>query len=171
MVLPKGINMKYRSATSGFNAKLYVFMIFSFVITLIFLIYIENKKYVRINIYLPHINSAELSKEVRFIPKSGSRIEKIRWIMGELISGPLNSEHLRVFNPDTKIRDIFIEKGVMYINFDWMIVEAFHKNYSQVVSSIKKTIADNFSGIREVRLLIDGVEPILYKGPIVLKLR
>lgn len=171
MVLPRDTDMKQQEELYNLNLRLYIILLSIFVLTLMLVVFLQNKKYVKIDIYLPEVGRAGFSREVRYIPKSGSRIEKIWWIMNELISGPLDSDNLRVFNPETEIKEIFIEKGIMYINFDWKIVETLQRNYFFATTSIKKTIAKNFSSVKEVRLLVDGVEPILYQGPIVLKLR
>jgi hypothetical protein len=134
---------------------LIVFFVGSAVLSLL-----STKSRRTVKLLLKDRETESLVIERALIPKTSSANEKIGWILKELISGPIKNEHERVFDPNIEVKNIIIKSTTAYISFDWSFIESLYENPSLAVRSIVNSILMNLKELKEVKILIEGIEPI-----------
>ena len=120
-----------------------------------------DKKYLKVKLYIYNNKNDRFDFEASIIPKGKNRIERIKDIVNELISGPVGENYERLFSPETTIQFVAMSKrGVVYISFNWNIVKALRKNPAKIIDSIVKSIKKNIKEVKGVKILVNGVESI-----------
>jgi len=138
----------------------YLLMIIIFFILTIILSIFNVTGRNSVMIYLKDKNRDKLVAKKIVIPKSKSIDEKAKWILRELISGPIGNRYERIVDPGIEIKNVIFSGDIVYINFDWAFVDSLYKNPYLVLNSIAKSIFLNIGQIEGVKILIDGIEPV-----------
>lgn len=94
------------------------------------------------------------------VPSAADRNDRISWIVRELISGPTGNRYERIFSPDLDVQKIIVEKGTAYISFGWQLVDALQKEPAIAIASIVNSVLANVNALEEVKILIEGIEPV-----------
>jgi hypothetical protein len=113
-----------------------------------------------VKLLLKDQNTGDLVVHRSYIPRSSSINEDVFWIIKELISGPFNNKYESMFDPNIEVKDIIIKRNTAYISFDWGMIESLYENPSLAVRSIVDSILLNNRELEEVKILIEGVEPV-----------
>jgi germination protein M len=82
-----------------------------------------------------------------------------KYILTQLIEGPVNEDLVAVIPPETKIIDIVTEEYTCYVNLSNEFVNRFSGSTSAarlMVYSIVNTLTENLSHVRRVQFLIDS---------------
>lgn len=132
-----------------------VFLIASATITIV-----NEKKMVTVKLFLKDKESGKLVVQRSLIPKTESINERIFWILKELISGPIQSQYERILDPNIEVKEIIIKRKTAYLSFNWMLINSLHKNSTLVLDSIVKSVLMNVKELDEVKILVEGVEPV-----------
>jgi hypothetical protein len=114
----------------------------------------------RVRLYMKDRATGQLVSRKVVIPSATDPCEKLFWILKELISGPTGARYERIFSPDIDVQSIIIRRGTAYISFGWSLVESLHQNPSLAVAAIVNSALLNVRGLEEVKILIEGVEPV-----------
>ena len=138
----------------------YLFFITAFFICSIALNLAGSRKMQTVKLFLKDQNTGDIVIHRSYIPRSNSTNEYVFWIIKELISGPFNNQYESMFNPNTEVKDVIIMSNVAYIFFDWSMIESFYENPSLAVRSIVGSILLNIRELKEVKILIEGIEPV-----------
>jgi hypothetical protein len=59
-----------------------------------------------------------------------------------------------------EINEVIVQGRVAYVSLDWGFVDSLSFNPSLTIQSVVKSILHNVRGLDDVRILIDGVEPV-----------
>lgn len=113
-----------------------------------------------VKLFLKDQNTGDLVIHRSYIPRSSSTNEYVFWIIKELISGPFNNQYEGMFDPNIEVKEIIIKSNVAYISFDWNMIDSFYENPSLAVRSIVDSILLNIRELEEVKILIEGIEPV-----------
>jgi hypothetical protein len=119
---------------------------------------IEKIEYESIDIYIPDINFNKLIPLRTKIEKTENTSKKIRIIYNEIVD---NTQDLpqAFINKNVILKNIFIKKGVLYLNFNKKLVENI-KNEKQELLVIY-SLVNSFTGvegIEKVKILIENEE-------------
>jgi hypothetical protein len=120
----------------------------------------DEKKMVSVKLFLKERNSDTLVTHKSLIPKTNSINEKIFWILKELISGPIGNNYERMFDPNIEVKEIIIKRNTAYISFDWTFINSLYDNPSLVIHSIVNSVLINIRELKEIKILIEGIEPV-----------
>lgn len=144
-----------------FNIKRYYYIIVTalFILSCVLTMFNE-KKMVSVKLFLKERNNDTLVAHKSFIPKASSINEKIFWILKELISGPIGNNYERMFDPNIEVKDIIIKQNTAYISFDWTFINSLYDNPSLVIHSIVDSVLINIRELKEIKILIEGIEPV-----------
>jgi hypothetical protein len=132
-----------------------LFFIFSCAMSLI-----EIRKMETVKLFLKERKSESLVIQKSSIPQTNSLNDKIYWILKELISGPIQNNYERIFDPNIEVMDIIVKRNTAYISFDWTFIDSLYKNPSLAIDSIVDSILLNVRELSEVKILIEGIEPV-----------
>ena len=132
-----------------------VFFIFAVILDLA-----GTRKMQAVKLLLKDQNTGDLVVHRSYIPRSSSINEDVFWIIKELISGPFNNKYESMFDPNIEVKEIIIKRNIAYISFDWRMIESLYENPSMAVRSIVDSILLNIREIEEVKILIEGIEPV-----------
>jgi len=80
--------------------------------------------------------------------------------MRELIAGPVDSRYERTVDPQVAVKEIIVQSTTAYISLDWGFVDSLSKNPKLAVQSIVSSVLRNIRELDDVRILIDGIEPV-----------
>lgn len=119
-----------------------------------------TKKMQTVKLFLKDRHTGDLVIQRHPIPKTSSQNEEIFWILKELISGPNSNQFERIFDPNIEVKKIIIKKNIAYISFDWKFIDSLYENPSLAIRSIVNSILFNIRGLEEVKILIEGIEPV-----------
>jgi len=138
---------------------------FLVLLTLFFLISIfyqimSTKATKRARIYVKDRQTGELVSEKVIIPNTMDQTETLFWVLKELVSGPAGGEYERIFNPNIEIQKVIIREKIAYVSFGWNLVESLHAEPKLVIQSIVNSALANIRGLKGVKILIEGVEPV-----------
>ncbi len=118
------------------------------------------KKMVTVKLFLKDRNSGNLVIQRSLIPKTSSLNEKVFWILKELISGPIHNNYERIFDPNIEVKEVIVKKNTAYISFDWKVIDSLYENPSLAVYAIVNSILLNIRELEEIKILIEGIEPV-----------
>lgn len=120
----------------------------------------------KVRLYLKDRATGQLVAQRVVVPSTSDPREKLFWILKELISGPTGARYERIFSPDIDVQSIIIRKDTAYISFGWNLVESLHQHPSLAVAAIVNSVLLNMRGLEEVKILIEGVEPVSTFGDV-----
>lgn len=110
---------------------------------------------------------SRMQYEEREIPKMSDSLSRTKAIVEELLKGPKNVNLVSVIPVNTRLKNIFIEKGAAYLDFSNEIT-AGHCGGTDgellTVASLFKTLSSNVSGIKAIQIIVDGNEIETLKG-------
>ncbi len=132
-----------------------LFFIFSCVMSLI-----STRNMVTVKLLLKERKSENLVVQKSSIPQTSSLNDRIYWILKELISGPIQNNYERIFDPNIEVKEIIVKRNTAYISFDWTFIDSLYKNPSLAIDSIVDSILMNVHELKEVKILIEGIEPV-----------
>ncbi len=132
-----------------------VFFIVSATITIV-----NEKKMVTVKLFFKDRDSEKLVVQRALIPKTNSINERIFWILKELISGPVQSQYERILDPNIEVKEVIIKRKTAYLSFNWLLINSLHKNSTLVLDSIIKSVLVNVKELDEVKILVEGIEPV-----------
>jgi hypothetical protein len=138
----------------------YLFLIIAFFICSIVLNMAGARKMRTVRLFLKDQNTGDLVIHRSYIPRSSSTNEYVFWIIKELISGPFNNQYESMFDPNIEVKEIIVKSNVAYISFDWSMIESLYENPTLAVRSIVDSILLNIRELEEVKILIEGIEPV-----------
>ncbi|HEB29928.1 MAG TPA: hypothetical protein ENI15_03500 [Spirochaetes bacterium] len=113
-----------------------------------------------VKLFVKDQDTGDLVIHRSYIPRSSSTNEDVFWIIKELISGPFSTQYESMFDPEIEVKEIIIKGSVAYISFDWSMIESLYENPSLAVRSIVDSILLNIRKLEEVKILIEGIEPV-----------
>ncbi len=143
------------------NRLFFFCLLFISIFMSVFIIFIYDKKYRKIDLYFIDSKTGKLEIKSEKIPKDISKIDQIKSILNELISGPSDVKYEPVFSPDVVVQFIALgTKDIVFLSFNWKFIESLYKNPLIKIEALVKTIIDNVRGIKGIKILVDGVEPI-----------
>jgi len=141
--------------------KLYYLMLITALFIVSIMVSMASARKMRtVKLFLKDQNTGDLVIHRSYIPKSSSTNEYVFWILKELISGPFNNQYVGIFDPNIEVKEIVVKSKVAYISFDWKMIESFYENPTLAVRSIVDSILLNIRELDEVKILIEGVEPV-----------
>ena len=120
----------------------------------------------KVRLYLKDRATGQLVAQRVVVPSTSDPREKLFWILKELISGPTGARYERIFSPDIDVQSIIIRKDTAYISFGWNLVESLHQHPSLAVAAIVNSVLLNMRGLEEVKILIEGGEPVSSFGDV-----
>jgi len=132
-----------------------LFFLFSCVLSLI-----STRSMETVKLLLKDRKSESLVVQKSSIPQTSSMNDKIYWILKELISGPIQNNYERIFDPNIEVKEIIVKRDTAYISFDWTFINSLYKNPSLAIDSIVDSILMNVRDLKEVKILIEGIEPV-----------
>ena len=150
----------YNIGMDNKRKRYYLFFITAFFICAVALNLAGARKMRRVKLFLKDQKTGDLVIHRSYIPRSNSTNENVLWIIKELISGPFNNQYESMFDPNIEVKDVIIKSNVVYISFDWSMIESFYENPSLAVRSIVDSILLNIRELEEVKILIEGIEPV-----------
>jgi len=136
-----------------------LFLILFFLISVFYQV-ISAKTTEKVRIYVKDRQTGSLVSEKIIIPNTSDDTEKLFWVLKELISGPAAGRYEKIFNPNIDIQKVIIRGKIAYISFGWKLVESLHTDPELVIQSIVNSALENVRGLKGVKILIDGVEPV-----------
>ncbi len=122
--------------------------------------------YREVTLYYGASDANGLVAEARRVEISDQLTDNIRRVIDELVSGPRNGG-VATIPSSTRIRAVFANQGIAYIDFSRDIVDDFSGGTAAeytLVSSLVQTIAANFPEIDGVRILVEGEEATTIGG-------
>jgi spore germination protein GerM len=114
----------------------------------------------KVKIYVKDSRTGKLVIHRTKIPRTESNDEKLFWVLKELISGPTSNHYERLFSPDIEIQNIVIRGGIAYISFGWNLIDSLQKEPVLALRSITKSVFTNIRGLKGIKILIEGIEPV-----------
>jgi len=143
----------------------FIITVFAFFIAGVFFQLGEMKSNEKVKIYVKDTHTGKLVVYRTKIPRTESVDEKVFWILKELVTGPTSNHYERVLNPDIEIQSVVIKGGIAYVSFGWNLVDSLQKEPVLALRSITKSIFANVKGLKGVKILIEGIEPLsTYSG-------
>ena len=140
--------------------KYYLIVVVVFFIGACLLSLTGARKMQTVKLFLKDRHTGNLVIQRHLIPKTSSLNEEIFWILMELISGPNSIRFDRIFDPNIEVKKIIVKKNIVYISFDWSVIESLYDNPSLAIRSIVNSILFNIRELKEVKILIEGIEPV-----------
>jgi hypothetical protein len=114
---------------------------------------------VRTVLAFPDEISHRLSSEARSLPFNGDREHNAELLVREVLLGPSRHNHLRLFSREAEVGSVLVRQGTIYVDLkkDSLIPDP-DVIYSPVTALkvLKATLLDNFWGISDVRISVDG---------------
>lgn len=120
----------------------------------------DARKMDRIKLFFKDRRTGRLVAQFSSVPRVHSLNERIFWILRELSAGPVDSRYERTVASNMEIEEVIVQGGVAYVSLDWGFVDSLSFNPSLTVQSVVKSILHNVRCLDDVRILIDGVEPV-----------
>jgi hypothetical protein len=120
----------------------------------------DARKMDRIKLFFKDRRTGCLVAQFSSVPRVHTLNERIAWILRELSAGPVDSRYERTVAPDMQINEVIVQGRVAYVSLDWDFVDSLSFNPSITIQSVVKSILHNVRGLDDIRILIDGVEPV-----------
>lgn len=114
----------------------------------------------RVKIYVKDRYTGRLVVQKTKIPSTETDNEKLQWVLNELISGPTGRHYEKIFNPDIDIQNVIIKERIAYISFGWKLIDTLQSEPVLAVRSIVNSVLANARGLKGVKILIEGIEPV-----------
>ncbi len=109
-----------------------------------------------------------LIREPRTIAVTGTLAEQMKAALEELVKGPAYGEAVETIPPEANLREVYIDsQGRVYVDFSEELSSRHPGgawSETLTVYSIVNTLAMNFSGIKDVQILIEGKEALTLAG-------
>ncbi len=121
---------------------------------------VSTKATKRARIYVKDRQTGVLVSQKVIIPNTTNETEKLSWVLKELISGPAGGGYERIFNPNIEIQKVIIREKIAYVSFGWNLVGSLHTEPKLVIKSIVNSALANIRGLKGVKILIEGIEPV-----------
>ena len=142
-----------------FLAAITLFFIASLFVTLL-----NYRKTQSVKLYVKDRGAPALVLQKTVIPKPESIQDKIFWILNSLVSGPTGNRYERILDPDIEIQRVVIRKNIVYVFFDWKLIDSLHKDPALVIGAITNSIMLNTRKIEGVKILVENIEPVSTLG-------
>jgi len=115
-----------------------------------------------VSLYFASADGLFLVPEARAVLKPASLDDQLTETLRELVRGPSAAGIAKVLPPETTVRQVFLsDNGTAYVNFGPEIV-ASHPGGAGAemlsVYAVVNTLADNFTEVRSVSILVEGQE-------------
>lgn len=114
----------------------------------------------QIDLYFTDEASRRLSIERREVTGE-NREDLIRKVMEELIRGPVDSGRLRTLPETVQVRTVYFKDGTVWVDMDSSVRDEHPGGtWTEVLAvySVVNTLAENFSDVQQVQVLIEGSE-------------
>jgi hypothetical protein len=139
----------------------YIFggLFFAILITSIFL-FAFSENWIKRILFFPHVNSAKVIGEERFLPDLGNQKENILLLVDEIMAGPYKYGNLPVIPENTKIKSVIIHNDMLYVNFS---KDIFNVNKlvlitpKEMLQAFANSVFYNFPNIKKVYVFIEGL--------------
>jgi len=116
-------------------------------------------KLVRTVLRFPDSISRQLSAEVRALPFTWETEHNIELMVREVLLGPAQYSHLRLFSREAQLRSVLVRGDTLYMDLS---KEAFLPDPDVVYSPqmaldvLRSTLMDNFPGVSHVFISVGG---------------
>jgi hypothetical protein len=140
--------------------RLYLYGLAGVFLITVFIGLIDARRMDRIKLFFKDRRSGRLIAQLSSVPRVHTLNERISWILRELSAGPVDRRYERTVLPSVEIQEVIVQGKTAYISLDWSFVESLSENPSTTAQSIVKSVLHNVRGLDDVRILIDGVEPV-----------
>jgi hypothetical protein len=114
----------------------------------------------RVKLFVKDKQTGTLVTQRTLVPNTTSESERLLWILKELISGPTGNRYERILDPGIDVEKVIIKKNTAYVSFGWNLVDSLHDEPSLAIRAIVNSILVNMKSIKQVKILIEGIEPI-----------
>ena len=126
----------------------------------------EKKYTFSFKLFFPDNDFLYLSSETRAVSVSSEDILTLsEAVIKELIKGPRLEGLSRAISPKAKLRAIYFNKGILYLDFYRTLNDRYHLGSSgeiMLIYSIVNTLCQ-FEQIKKVKFLIDGKEQATFR--------
>jgi hypothetical protein len=129
-------------------------------------VFVFTEQWTRRVLFFPEVNSKKYAAEVRYLPPSGSALEDIRGLLGDLLLGPSNFGYAPVLPANTRLLSAMLEQDELYVGFSKEIFQTDDDPYlpRERLQAVADTVYFNFPWVRNVHFFIGGKE--LLDGPV-----
>ena len=158
--------IRLKNVKKDMGARVFLILLTVFFLSGVFHQVMSTRATQKARIYVKDRQTGLLVSEKVIIPNTRDKNEKLFWVLRELISGPAGGAYERIFNPNIEIQKVIIRGKVAYISFGWNLVESLHAEPNLVIRSIVNSALANIRGLKGVKILIDGIEPVSTFGGI-----
>jgi hypothetical protein len=113
-------------------------------------------------LFFPEHIQRSISGEVRNIIKHNSLEDNLEIFIREIILGPMNIKHGRLFSPETKVRSVVIREGIAYVDFSSGILlsgEEVKIAFDESLECLKNALLFNFTRLKDVIFTVEGQIP------------
>jgi len=106
-------------------------------------------------------NSEELSGEVRALPNRNELLQSLSDLVQVAVEGPLSYEYMPLFMPGAKLRNIYFDAGIAYVDLSEGVLLNYQFNSRNLLENLKvieQSICFNYKSVKEVRFFLEGQE-------------
>lgn len=123
----------------------------------------EQLRMTNIELFFLNKNSNSLEKTMKSIDAKELIENPAKRIIEELLKGTNNENNLIIIPENTKINNVFIDKGVLYVDFskDFIEVEDIERE-KLIIESLKQTMSQLLE-IKSIKILIESQENMAFK--------
>ena len=123
---------------------------------------VEGRTRINSIIFFPEPTLSGLTGEPRRLYRQNTLEENVRLLVREMILGPMDIRHTKIFPPNTRIRSVFVRGDAVYLDFSPDIIfldSQMRLSFDELVSAIRHTVLYNFRALSDVIITVDGQVP------------
>ena len=110
-------------------------------------------------IYFLDSDGVGVSGELRRIPMRNGREQNIELLLDEMILGPVEISHRRLFPRDVRIESVLYRHGLLYVDISPSFIYSSDESgtpISETLRIVERTIRYNFPEVDEIQFSIGG---------------
>ena len=130
---------------------------------------VDGYPWTRRVLFYPRFGTIQLGGEERYLPKRATLEENIELFLKELVLGPIEHGHLRLFPPEVRIESVLSRDRILYVNLseDALFKEgSVPLNVDEMVQAAGNNVLFNFRNLKEVYIFVDGQIPANVAEPL-----
>jgi len=112
-------------------------------------------------IYFPNSDGLGVSGEMRKLPMQRTREDNIEMLLSEMVLGPVEIGHKRLFPRSARIESVLYRQGELFIDITPSLVydtEESGTSVTEILRLVERTVRYNFPEIDEIRISLGGYE-------------
>ena len=135
---------------------------------------VDGYPWTRRVLFFPRFGTIQIDGEERYLPKRATLEENVELFLKELVLGPKEHGHLRLFPPEVRIESVLLRDRVLYVNLS---EDALFKkgsvplNVDEMVQAAGNNVLFNFRNLKDVYIFVDGQIPANVAEPLQYSLR